>query len=52
MYLPVFWVIFKILKQLLCTFFCVLGSFIDFDAYLKAWIQFLKLHLGKILFGQ
>ena len=43
---------FKILKQLLRAFIWGYGSFIKFDAYFKALMRFLKLHLGKALLSQ
>ena len=48
--LPIFWTIFKTLKQLLCAFIRVPGSFIDFNVYFKGLIQFHKLHFGKTFF--
>ena len=42
---------FKILEQLLCALILVPSSFVDFDAYFKALIHFLKKHFGKVLFS-
>ena len=42
--------IFKTFKQQLHAFTRVSSSFIDFEAYLKALIHFLKVPLGKVLF--
>ena len=47
-----FWASFEISKQLLRAFIRVPGSFIDFTAYFKTQIQFLKLQLGKIFLSQ
>ena len=46
--LSLFGAIFKTLKQILHVLI-VFGSFIDIDAYFKALIHFLKLHLEKVL---
>lgn len=45
--LRLFRVIFETLEQILHGFIRVSSSFIDSDAYFKALIHFLKLHLDK-----
>ena len=52
-----FWAIFKNLETTVAciypvAFIRVSGSFAEINAFFKALILFLKLHLGKVLFSQ